>query len=332
MLAGPFEPLPETADRSPRVSAASRRSAPDAVVNGISVDVEDYFHVSAFDGTIDRRDWDRLESRVCRNTDRLLEIFDQADVSATFFVLGWVTERFPGLVRRIASAGHEVASHGFDHRLVYEMTPAQFRADVRRSRVVLESATGQRVSGYRAPSFSITDRTMWALDVLIEEGFLYDSSIFPIRHDRYGIPHAPRHSHAIRRSGGTIWEVPASTVRCAGVNLPVAGGGYFRLLPYAWTRWGIGRLNTIERQPAVVYLHPWEIDPDQPRVAAPLVSRLRHYGNLSATDGRLARLLREFQFAPLRAILDTAVQGALAGEFGSRQALGVTVSAAESVS
>lgn len=324
-----MEPLSDTSTRASCVQPASHAAV---VVNAITVDVEDYFHVSAFDGTIDRRDWDRFETRVCGNTDRLLEIFDRAGVSATFFVLGWVAERFPALVRRIAANGHEVGSHGFDHRLVYAMTPAQFRADLRRSRAALEGAIGQGVRGYRAPSFSITADAQWALDVLIEEGFLYDSSIFPIRHDRYGIPDAPRHPHTIRRSGGTIWEFPASTVRYAGVNLPVAGGGYFRLLPYAWTKWGIQRLNAVERQPAIVYLHPWEIDPDQPRVGAPLVTRLRHYGNLSATYDRLARLLGEFPFGPLHTIIGTVAHGALASGAAARDTLRVPVSAAQIVS
>ena len=276
------------------------------VVNAMSVDVEDYFQVTAFARIAPRCRWESFESRVCGTTDRLLALFGDADVRATFFVLGWVAERFPDLVRRIDQAGHELASHGFGHRLVYEMTPEQFRQDLRRARAAIEGAAGRAVLGYRAPSFSITARSMWALDVLIEEGFTYDASIFPIRHDRYGVPDAPRHPHEIRRSAGAIWEVPASTVRCAGANLPIGGGGYFRLLPYGWTRWGIGRVNGIEKKPAVFYVHPWEIDPEQPRLPAPLVTRLRHYRNLGKTESRLCRLLREFRFAPIVELISAA--------------------------
>jgi polysaccharide deacetylase family protein (PEP-CTERM system associated) len=238
-----------------------------------------------------------------RNTDRLLELLARANVQATFFVLGWVAERYPTLVRRIAESGHEVGSHGFDHRLIYNQSPVEFREDLQRSRAVISDATSVAIDGYRAPSFSITPRSLWALDIIREVGFTYDASVFPIRHDRYGLPSAPRHFHALKQKTGTLWECPASTVRVAGTNLPVAGGGYFRLLPYAWTKWGIARLNRHERRAAIFYLHPWEIDPDQPRIPTSLLSRVRHYTNLRKTEERLLRLLREFRFAPLRQVL-----------------------------
>ncbi|MEQ1575108.1 MAG: XrtA system polysaccharide deacetylase [Vicinamibacterales bacterium] len=270
-----------------------------AIVNAMSVDVEDYFQVSAFDEVVPRASWEGRESRVCANTERLLALFDEAGVRSTFFVLGWVADRFPGLVRRIADGGHEIASHGYGHRLVYEQTPAEFREDVRRSKAALESTTGTRVRGYRAPSYSVVDRSLWALDVLIEEGLEYDASIFPIYHDRYGIPDAPRHAHVMTRSGGSIVEAPGSTVRIGRMNLPIAGGGYFRMLPYALTRWGINRLNDVESRPAIFYLHPWEIDPGQPRIKAGSVSTIRHYRNLHKTEGRLRALLRDFRFSTI---------------------------------
>ncbi|MGE3507409.1 MAG: XrtA system polysaccharide deacetylase [Vicinamibacterales bacterium] len=274
------------------------------IINAMSIDVEDYFHVSAFEKNVRRADWPRYESRVEANTDRLLELFDAAGVRSTFFVLGWVAERCPGLVRRIARQQHEIACHSYAHQLVYEMTPVAFREDLRRAKAAIEGAAGVRVVGYRAPSYSIVERSRWALDILAEEGYRYDASIYPIRHDRYGIPDAPRHFHRIASSLGPIWEVPGSTVRFRGVNLPVAGGGYFRILPYAWTRWGIRHLNEVESRPAVFYLHPWEIDPDQPRLRGSAVSRARHYFNLHRTEDRLRRLLDEFRFAPVVEALD----------------------------
>jgi polysaccharide deacetylase family protein (PEP-CTERM system associated) len=270
------------------------------VVNAMSVDVEDYFHVSVFDGVVPRHRWEQLESRVCVNTDRLLAMFADAGVRATFFVLGWVAERHPDLVRRIVDAGHELASHGYAHRLVYDQTPTAFREDVRRAKGLLEDAGGTLVGGYRAPSYSVTPRSLWALDILIEEGYWYDASIFPIMHDRYGIPVSARHPYALRRHGGALAEVPASTVRVASWNLPIGGGGYFRIFPYAYTHWGIARVNRVEHRPAVFYLHPWEIDPDQPRLPAGLVSRFRHYRNLAKTEERLRALLRDFRFGPVR--------------------------------
>jgi len=269
----------------------------------MTIDVEDYFHVSNFERVVDRGSWDGMESRVERNTDRLLELFAEAEVTATFFVLAWVAERFPRIVQRIVAGGHEIASHGYGHRLVYEQSSAQFGDDIRKAKAILEDAAGARVEGYRAPSFSITNRSLWALDVLIEQGYRYDSSIYPIHHDRYGIPGSPREPYLIERPAGTLIEVPGSTVRVASLTLPIGGGGYFRLLPYRWTSWGIAQLNRREGRSAVFYLHPWEVDPDQPRLPAPWMKRMRHYGNLRATDARLRRLLREFSFGPMHTLL-----------------------------
>ena len=278
------------------------------VVNAMSVDVEDYFHVSVFDGIVPRTQWVHMESRVCANTARLLDLFAEFNVRSTFFVLGWVAERYPHLVKSIAASGHEIASHGYAHRLIYDQTPAAFREDVRKAKRLLEDASGSAVAGYRAPSYSITPRSLWALDILIEEGYRYDSSIFPIRHDRYGIPVSPREPFPIERERGTLMEVPGSTVRVGPLNLPIAGGGYFRLLPYGWTRWGIARLNANERQAAVFYIHPWEIDPDQPRLQTGWLGRLRHYRNLGKTEDRLRALLTEFRFSTVASLLRADVR------------------------
>lgn len=285
-----------------------------AVMNAMSVDVEDYFHVSVFDGTVPRSAWAEMESRVCANTARLLDTFDEFGVRSTFFVLGWEAERHPQLVRDIVARGHEIASHGYGHRLVYDQTPAAFREDVRRAKRLLEDCSGCDVGGYRAPSFSVTARSLWAIEVLIEEGHWYDASVFPTRHDRYGIPGSPRHSYSIQRGAGALIEMPGSTVRIGPVNLPIAGGGYFRLLPYAWARWGISRLNRLEKQPAVFYVHPWEIDPDQPRLPASWLGRFRHYRNLHKTESRLRALLTDFRFGTVASLLRTRVDGAPAGE------------------
>ena len=275
------------------------------VVNAMTVDVEDYFHVSAFERVVSRARWDAFDSRVVANTNLLLDLFNQTGVKSTFFVLGWVAERFPALVRQIASAGHEVASHGYHHQLVYLLTPEQFREDVRSAKRAIENATGTPVLGFRAPSYSVTASSLWALDVLVEEGYVYDASIFPIHHDRYGIPSAPRHAHLIEGPRGTLVEMPGSTVRIGGVNLPVAGGGYFRLLPYAWTRWGIRRVNRVERAPVIFYVHPWEVDPQQPRMNVSGATRLRHYTGLNRTARRLTRLLKDFRFDTVASTLTT---------------------------
>jgi polysaccharide deacetylase family protein (PEP-CTERM system associated) len=264
-------------------------------MNVLTIDVEEYFQVSAFDGVIATADWDRHESRVEATTMRLLDRLTQAGATATFFVLGWVAERHPALIRAIRDEGHEIASHGYGHQVLTALTPEQFRWDVRRSKTILEQLLGEPIRGYRAPSFTIMEETLWALRILVEEGYAYDSSIFPIWHDRYGLPGANPHCHRLMTSSGPIWEVPPSTAKLGAMRLPVAGGGYFRLWPYGMLRVWLRRLER-EGHPLVVYLHPWEIDPDQPRVKGPLLSRCRHYLNLSKTENRLVRLLQDFQF------------------------------------
>jgi polysaccharide deacetylase family protein (PEP-CTERM system associated) len=272
----------------------------------LTIDVEDYYHVSAFEAVVPFADWDRYESRVEKNTHRLLDLLDAHTTKATFFVLGWVAERHPGLVRTLAARGHEVASHGYAHQRVYTQTPEQFRTETRRSKLLLEDTLGQPIRGYRAASYSITVQSLWALDVLREEGFVYDSSIFPIRHDLYGIPSYPRFCYMIPgQSGAPLVEFPLSTLRLGGTNFPIAGGGYLRLFPYAYTRWGIRYLNRREDQPAVVYLHPWELDPEQPRLPAGKLSRFRHYTNLHRMEERFVRLLQDFSFGPMSEVLQT---------------------------
>lgn len=270
------------------------------LLNAMTVDVEEHFQVSAFDGVVSREDWERLPSRVERNTARLLDLLTASDVRATFFVLGWVARRHPALVRRIAEAGHELGCHGWEHELVYRQTPQAFADETRRAKSMIEQASGRRVAGYRAASFSITRRSLWALDVLADCGFAYDSSVFPVVHDRYGIPGAPRSFYRVRTaSGAPLVEAPPSTLRVAGLTLPAAGGGYLRLLPCWWTRWAVSRLNRREGLPVVVYVHPWELDPDQPRVRAALPSRLRHYVGLAGTARKLGELCSRFAFGPL---------------------------------
>jgi polysaccharide deacetylase family protein (PEP-CTERM system associated) len=272
--------------------------------NALTIDVEDYYQVSAFEPVVQFADWDRYESRVERNTYRLLDLLDRYHTKATFFVLGWIAERHPGLIRDLHARGHEVASHGYAHRRVYTQTPAQFRAETRWSKQLLEELTGQPVLGYRAASYSITTQSLWALDILQEEGFTYDSSIFPIRHDRYGIPTAQRFCHVLRaRTGACFIEFPPSTVVVLGIKMPIAGGGYFRLFPYAVTRWGIRRLHHKEHHPAMVYLHPWEIDSDQPRLPGSLLTRWRHYVNVQRVEARLQRLLQDFTFGTMAQVL-----------------------------
>jgi polysaccharide deacetylase family protein (PEP-CTERM system associated) len=269
------------------------------MLNALTIDVEEYFHPNAMDGVVPEESWDAQPRRVEQNTHRVLDLLDEREARATFFVLGWVAERCPALIREIARRGHEVACHGFAHRLVYRLGPERFRADVERGRSRLEDLLGERVLGFRAASYSIVASTLWALDVLIELGFAYDSSIFPIRHDIYGIPDFSRTPVKLRRAGGEILEIPASTIRAFGRNWPIAGGGYFRLLPYSVTRAALRRLNRREAMPGIVYLHPWEIDPEQPRLAGPRRARFRQYANLGATETRLRRLLADFRFAPL---------------------------------
>lgn len=281
--------VPDGAGASTRVQAGNGAR----LRNAMTCDVEDYFQVQAFAGHIARDSWDGIASRVERNTDRVLDLFAAHGVHATFFTLGWVAERHKGLIRRIVQAGHELASHGMEHRPVYSQSPEEFRADVRRTKALLEDTGGAAVTGYRAASFSITDKTFWAFDVLAEEGYRYSSSIYPVRHDLYGIPDAPR--FAFQPTAGPLLEVPMSTVALFGRNLPCSGGGYFRLLPYAVSRWAFRHVNERDRRPSIFYFHPWEIDPDQPRQhAAPLKSRFRHYLNLHRMEDRLGMLLRDF--------------------------------------
>lgn len=271
--------------------------------NGLSVDVEDWFQVGAFERTIDRSDWEGLTHRVERNTDAVLDLFAQAGVTATFFTLGWVAERYPALMRRIAEAGHEVASHGYDHARVFTFTPEQFRADLRKSRAILEDASGQKVSGYRAPSFSIDPRTPWAHPILAEEGYAYSSSVAPIRHDHYGWPDSPRFAWK-PVAGSDLLELPVTTAKLGQRTLAAGGGGFFRLLPYGFSRWAIRQVNGQAQRPAIIYFHPWEIDPDQPRVAgAPLRSRVRHYTNLSGMAAKLRRLTQDFAWTRVDALV-----------------------------
>lgn len=272
--------------------------------NALSVDVEDWFQVGAFDRTIDRADWESLGHRVERNTDAVLALFAERDVKATFFTLGWVAERYPALMRRIAAAGHEVASHGYDHARVFTLTPDQFRADLRKARALLEDASGQAVTGYRAPSFSIDPRTPWAHMILAEEGYRYSSSVAPIRHDHYGWPDSPRFAWK-PLADSPLLELPVTTAKAAGRTLAAGGGGFFRLLPYAFSRWAIRQVNQQDHRPAIIYFHPWEIDPDQPRVAgAPLRSRVRHYSNLSVMAAKLRRLIGDFDWTRVDALAD----------------------------
>ncbi|MCJ2181665.1 DUF3473 domain-containing protein [Novosphingobium sp. 1949] len=270
---------------------AAARGAP---VNGLSVDVEDWFQVGAFETVITREDWAGLSLRVERNCDAILALFADAGVQATFFTLGWIAERAPAMMRRIAAAGHEIASHGWDHERVFRMTPETFRADLARSRKTIEDASGVVVRGYRAPSFSIDARTPWAHRVLAEEGYAYSSSVAPVVHDHYGWREAPRFAfHPV--DGHDLLEIPVTTARLGERRLAAGGGGFFRVLPYGFTRWAIAQVNREEGRPAVFYFHPWEIDPEQPRVAgAPLRSRFRHYTNLARMEAKLRRLTRDF--------------------------------------
>jgi len=314
------------------------------MTNALTIDIEDYFQVQAFSHVVRYEDWDKYESRVERNTHRLLEILsgqgrtlygehrtvNPGKVTATFFCLGWIAERYPGLIKEIQAQGHEIACHGYAHRLIYQQTREEFKEDLHRAKAILEEIIGRKVIGYRAPSYSITNQSLWAFEVLVEEGFKYDSSIFPIRHDFYGMPEAPRFPFLVSLNGtGTpefkqlsfcnidqktpnfelrtsnyIIEFPLTTSPFGRFNLPIAGGGYFRLFPYFLVSQRLKRINQVESQPFVFYLHPWEVDPDQPKFKkAGLKSRFRHYHNLTQTEGRLKRLLKDFNFSPLKDLL-----------------------------
>lgn len=264
------------------------------VVNAMSVDVEDYFQVSAFEQHIPRSQWDSLPHRVADNTNRILDLFSHYQVKATFFTLGWVAERYPALIKRIVDEGHELASHGYEHVRVTEQTPEQFRADIRKNKQILEDIGGKAVVGYRAASYSIGEKNLWALEILEEEGHHYSSSIYPVKHDLYGMPAAPRFAFHPENTQDLL-EVPITTLKVLGKNIPCGGGGFFRLYPYLFSKWAYRYINSVEKQAGIFYFHPWEIDPNQPRQQnLPLKSRFRHYLNLSRVENRLACLLEDF--------------------------------------
>lgn len=278
---------------TPGALGAAEAVAP--LVNALSIDVEDYFQVSAFAPHIARSEWDTRECRVERNIERILALLADAHATATFFTLGWIAERYPDLVRRIGDAGHELASHGHAHARASEQSRAELLADIRLAKAIIEDVAGREVRGYRAPSFSIGTANAWAFGVIAEAGYRYSSSIYPIRHDHYGVPDAPRFAHEVRPG---LLELPIATMRLLHRNWPAGGGGYFRLLPYALSRWSIGRINARDRQPAMFYFHPWELDPEQPRIAGTgMKTRFRHYVNLRRTAPRLTRLLRDFRWS-----------------------------------
>ncbi len=273
-----------------------------AMRHGISFDIEEHFQVAAFDSAARRRHWNTQESRVERNTQVILDVLDQQGIKATMFVLGWVAERNKPLVKRIVDAGHELASHGYGHELITAQDSNSFREDVSRAKKILEDIGGKPVLGYRAPTFSITKETEWALPILVEEGYRYDSSIVPIVHDYYGIPGARPTIHTLSTNSGSIIEVPPSTCKLAGFTLPIAGGGYFRLFPYPILKKLLRRVEA-QGQPLIMYLHPWELDPGQPRMRGSMLSQFRHYLNLDKVHGRLTQLLKDFSFGPIQALL-----------------------------
>jgi len=278
----------------------------ETITNAMTVDVEDYFQVAALASAIDRSDWDAIKPRVEANTNRILEIFEKADIRATFFVLGWIAERQQGLVRKIVDAGHELACHGYSHKLIYNQSRSEFAAETALAKNILEQISGTPVHGYRAASYSITGRSLWALDIIAEAGFSYDASIVPTRHDLYGIPGAKVSPYRLELENGlSLIEFPPSTINILGFDVPVGGGGYFRVFPYTFSRWGMSRINESRRQPFSFYLHPWEIDPDQPRVRTNWKSRFRHYHNLHQFEPRLRRVLGEFKFGTMRSVVES---------------------------
>ena len=273
------------------------------LVNSMSVDVEDYFQVSAFENQISRDAWNSLECRIEKNISNVLEIFDNHNVKATFFILGWIAKRYPGLVKKIAIHGHEIASHGSNHLLVSSQTSSEFKTDIQEAKLLLEDLVGKIVKGYRAPSFSINSNNIWALDIIKECGYLYSSSIYPVRHDLYGMPKSPRFLFIHEHSG--IIEIPMSTVKIHNLNIPCSGGGYFRLYPYWFSKWAIKRINMLEGKSAIFYFHPWELDPSQPRVkGTTFKTRFRHYINLRKTRSRIQQLLSDFQWDRIDKVFD----------------------------
>jgi polysaccharide deacetylase family protein (PEP-CTERM system associated) len=273
------------------------------MINALSVDVEDWFQVTNFEKVIDRANWDACEPRVVVNVHRILDILSSKRVQATFFILGWIAERFPHLVEAIREQGHEISTHGYDHRQIQEQTREEFARDVAKAIQVLENIIGEKIIGYRAPSYSIVPETLWAWELLADQGIRYDSSVFPIKHDRYGVPGLPRYPFTITLGQGReLVEFPLSTVRILGRNIPIAGGGYLRLYPYWFVRWAVRRINR-RGHPVIFYLHPWEIDPFQPRQDVDFLRKLRHYSNLWTTENKIKALLGDFQFASVREVL-----------------------------
>lgn len=269
------------------------------ISNYLTIDVEDYFQVAAFEKQIAPDEWLRFESRVHANTGSILDILAARQIKATFFIVGWIAEKYPELVKEISGQGHEIACHSYKHQRIQALSKEAFREDTRKSKEILEDICGKKVSGYRAPTYSITRNTLWALDILVELGFTYDSSIFPIHHDNYGIPDAPRFPY--RHDGLELDEYPLSTAIILGRKIPVAGGGYFRLFPYWFSRMALKSINEKEKRPFIFYLHPWEVDPEQPRIKnISLLSRFRHYNNLAKTASRLHKLLSDFRFGPIK--------------------------------
>lgn len=295
------------------------------MINALSIDVEDYYQVSCFEKRIARSDWSRFPSRVRRNTHRVLELLEERGVRATFFVLGWVAEHHPSLVREIAERGHEIACHSYWHRLVYELTPQEFIEDTKRAKEAIEDAAGVEVYGYRAPSYSITHQSQWALNILLELGFRYDSSVFPIRHDRYGWQGKGRFVNPIWRSGeSTLWEFPPSTYPLFQSVIPAGGGGYLRILPYHYTRWALEYVNLEEQRPACIYFHPWEVDSEQPRIECSGLVWWRHSFGLAGMERKLTRLLQDFEFAPLQKVLQPVLGGSGQDGIASERKTGTT--------
>ncbi|NUM34200.1 MAG: DUF3473 domain-containing protein [Candidatus Brocadiae bacterium] len=281
------------------------------MINAFSVDVEDYFQVSNFNSFINPDSWKNFSLRVHKNMENILKLLDQFSVKGTFFILGWLAQKLPQMIVDIHREGHEIACHGYQHELVYDLGPEGFRQDIKKAKAILQDISGQEVIGYRAPSYSITNDSLWALAILQEEGFLYDSSIFPVYHPRYGIPGSPRHPYVYSINQAKLYEFPPATLKLGKFHLPVAGGGYFRLFPYDFTRWAMKKINH-EGYPFVFYMHPWEIDPKQPRFEnAKMMHRFRHYLNLSKTKGRLQKLLQDFHFGTMKEMFTANSQSVL---------------------